>query len=154
MTEQTAPQDGESLVAILDELNELISSARAMPMSASALINRAEVLDLISSAREVLPGQIAEADRIRSDAQGILARAQQEAAELVSDEKVVEEANKRAQEIIAEAEQKAEQLARDADDYCDRTLAEFEVDLERIGSQVAAGRTRLQERNPRDEEQP
>ena len=154
MTEQTAPQDGESLVAILDELNELISSARAMPMSASALINRAEVLDLISSAREVLPGQIAEADRIRSDAQGILARAQQEAAELVSDEKVVEEANKRAQEIIAEAEQKAEQLARDADDYCDRTLAEFEVDLERIGSQVAAGRMRLQERNPGDEEQP
>lgn len=110
-------------------------------MSASVLINRAEVLELISSAREVMPAQIAEADRILSDARGILARAQQEAEALVASENIVIEATKR-----------AERLARDADDYCDRKLAEFEIDLHRIGTQVAAGRARLQERNTGDEE--
>lgn len=153
MVEENASTDGESLVGILDELNELITGARAMPMSASALINRAEVLDLISSAREVLPGELAEADKIRSDARGILARAQAEAEALVDNEQVVVEANRRAAELIAEAEAKAEQLARDADDYCDRKLAEFEIDLGKIGSQVAAGRARLQERNTTDEDE-
>lgn len=151
MAEEPDPRDGESLVAILDELNELISSARAMPMSASALINRAEVLDLISSAREVLPTQIAQADKIRSDAQGILKRAEEEAAALVSHESVVVEAHQRAAELIADAEEKADQLAREADEYCDQQLAEFEIDLERISSQVAAGRARLHERNPGEE---
>lgn len=151
MAEEPDPRDGESLVAILDELNELITSARAMPMSASALINRAEVLDLISSAREVLPTQIAQADKIRNDAEGILKRAEEEAAALVSSESVVVEAHNRAAELIADAEAKADQLAREADEYCDQQLAEFEIDLERISSQVAAGRARLHERNPGEE---
>ncbi|HLS02709.1 MAG TPA: hypothetical protein VK054_12145 [Beutenbergiaceae bacterium] len=138
---------GESLLGILDELNELISTARAMPMSASALVNRAEVLDLISSAREVLPRQIAQADKIREDAQDILERAHDEAQQLVSDQTIVIQAQKKAQEIIADAEAKAEQLASEADDYCDQKLAEFEIDLNKISSQVAAGRERLQQRS-------
>src|SRR5690625_7525242 len=102
MAEENPSTDGESLVGILDELNELITGARAMPMSASALINRAEVLDLISSAREVLPGELAEADKIRSDARGRLARAQAEAEAVVDNNEVVVEANRRAAELIAE----------------------------------------------------
>src|SRR5699024_11808138 len=138
MAEENAPTD-ESLVGILDELNELITGARAMPMSASALINRAEVLDLISSAGAVVPGELAEADKIRSDARGILARAHAEAEALVDNEQVVVEANRRAAELIDEAEAKAEQLSRDADDNCVRKLAEFVVDLGQIGSMDAAG---------------
>lgn len=158
-----SPGDGESLVAILDDLTELVSSARAMPMSASAMINRAEVLDLLSSAREVLPGQIAEADKILADADEVLATAEENARKTLADaeaeaqvrisaESVVVAANERASELIAQAEATADELAREADDYCDRTLAEFEIDLGRITSQVAAGRTRLHERNTTEEE--
>lgn len=140
-------EQGESLVQILNELGELVRGARAMPMSASALINRAEVLELIDSARDVLPDQIAQAEQVRSDAAGILARAQEAADELVGKESVVHKANRRADEIIAEAGARAAELAREADDYCDRKLAEFEIDLGRITDQVAAGRERLQERS-------
>lgn len=159
--EAARPEDapgGESLVAILEELTELITSARAMPMSASALVNRAEVLDLISSAREVLPGQLAQADRLLSDADAVLTRAQEraqaivtraqtDAEALVSQEAIVAAAHARALRLVAEAEAKAEELARDADEYCDRKLAEFEIDLGKISAQVAAGRSRLDERN-------
>lgn len=152
MTDISSATGEESLYAVLDELTELVTAARAMPMSASALINRAEVLELISSAREVLPRELAEADKIRSDAQGILERAQEQASALVAEEAVVLQAQERAAELIAEAESKADQLAREADDYCDRKLAEFEIDLNKISSQVAAGRSRLQERNPSEEQ--
>lgn len=160
MTDRPTPaeRDGDSLLSVLDQLHELVSTARAMPMSASALVNRAEVLDLLTSAREVVPDQINEADRLmndadallenaRAEAERILTHAQERAGMLVSQESVVAAAEARAAEIVAVAEASAEKLARDADDYCDRQLAQFEIDLGTIGAQVAAGRARLAERN-------
>jgi cell division septum initiation protein DivIVA len=151
------PSSGESLVAILDELSDLVAGARAMPMSASALINRAEVLELIESAKAVLPSQISQADTLVADADAVLERARREAAKilekaharaerLVSEEAVVAAANERAEEIVAAARERGEQLAREADDYCDKQLAQFEIDLGAITNQVAAGRQRLVER--------
>lgn len=153
----TEPSSGESLVAILDELSDLVAGARAMPMSASALINRAEVLELIESAKAVLPSQISQADTLVADADAVLERARREAAKilekaharaerLVSEEAVVAIANQRAEEIIAAARDRGEELAREADDYCDKQLAQFEIDLGAITNQVAAGRQRLIER--------
>ncbi|MPV51209.1 MULTISPECIES: hypothetical protein [unclassified Pseudactinotalea] len=153
-----AERDGDSLLAVLDQLNELVSTARAMPMSASALVNRAEVLDLLASARGVVPDQITRADRLvadadavlagaRAEADRILAEAQARAGVLVSSEAVLREAERRSGELVAQAEATAEKLARDADDYCDRQLAQFEIDLGSIGAQVAAGRARLADRS-------
>ncbi|QOR69474.1 hypothetical protein IM660_12330 [Ruania alkalisoli] len=152
-----AAEQGESLVAILDELADLVSSARSMPMSASVLVNRAEVLELIDSATGVLPDQITRADSVVADADAVLQRARREAGaivekakeradELVSREAVVAAANERAATIVATAKAEAEKLSREADDYCDRQLAQFEIDLNSISSQVAAGRARLMER--------
>ena len=39
----------------LDELSALVEGARAMPMSASCVVNRAQVLDLLDEARGLLP---------------------------------------------------------------------------------------------------
>lgn len=148
---------GSSLVAILDELGDLFTQARSMPMSASAIINRAQVTELIEAAKEVLPSQISRADKVMADADAVLeqARGQAEeivegaharAEELISEQHVVAQAKERADRIVAEAETTAEKLARDADDYCDRQLAQFEIDLNAVSAQVTAGRARLEER--------
>jgi len=157
----TQEEQGESLVAILDELADLVGSARAMPMSASVLVNRAEALELIESAKSVLPGQItraqgvvADADavlgRARVEASDIIERAKQRAGELVSQESIVQQATERATEFESRARAEADKLSREADDYCDRQLAQFEIDLNAISSQVAAGRARLLERSRRN----
>ena len=52
-------------------------------------------------------------------------------------------AEARATAIIARGETAAKTLMRDADDYCDRRLADFEIDLGRINAQVTAGRAKL-----------
>jgi len=44
---------------------------------------------------------------------------------------------------VAEAQATADRLRREADDYCDRRLAEFEIDLGRVLAQVQAGRAKL-----------
>lgn len=154
MTDDDAAVEQEGLTGILDALEQAVAQARAMPMSSSVLVNRAEVLDLIDQAHAVLPAQLGQADEIlagaddvlataRTQAEEVVAAARQRAAELVSTEEVVVAARRRAEEIVAEAERTAEELRRDADDYCDRRLAEFEIDLGKVLAQVQAGRAKL-----------
>nr|WP_250649228.1 MULTISPECIES: ATPase [unclassified Actinomyces] len=136
---------------ILDELDTLIAGARSMPMSASAIVNREEALDLIDRARSAVPSAVRRAeeivadagavlDRGREESERIVMRAQEEAERLVAGETVVRLANDRADTIIAAAEERATALRHGADDYSDRCLAGLEIELGRIADQVRAGR--------------
>jgi cell division septum initiation protein DivIVA len=142
------------LTGVLDALEQAVVGARAMPMSSSVLVNRAEILDLVQQARSVLPDQLARADEIlagadevlaaaRSEADATVSEAHAEADRLVGSEEVVRRAHVRAEEIVAEADRTADELRREADDYCDRRLADFEIDLGKVLAQVQAGRAKL-----------
>lgn len=148
---------GESLLAILDELTELIESSKNMPMSASALVNKAEALALLQAAREVVPQQIREAEEIVAGAQQVVQRAQERAGQLrreaeshakllVEKESLVVAAKERAAEIVREAEEQARTLTDEANDYADRQLAQLEIELAQIAKQVNAGRVIIQSR--------
>lgn len=157
MTDEDATTRPEGLTGVLDAIAAAVTQARAMPMSSSVLVNRAELLDLLDQARDVLPTQLTRADQVLADADAaraearaqadrIIAEARQRADELVDSEAVVVAARERAQQIVQEAEESAAVLRRDADDYCDRRLADFEIDLGKVLSQVQAGRAKLADR--------
>ncbi|MBO0899928.1 hypothetical protein J1G42_10010 [Cellulomonas sp. zg-ZUI222] len=144
----------EGVGGVLDALEDAVTQARAMPMSSSVLVNRAEILELVDQVRAALPSQLHQADEVLADADAaraaaqaeadaLLARARSRAAALVEQESIVTAAQSRAAEILAEAQETAEALRRDADDYCDRRLADFEIDLGKVLSQVQAGRAKL-----------
>jgi len=139
---------------VLEALVAAVESARAMPMSSSVLVNRAELLDLVQQAREALPGQLTRADALladgdearaeaRAEAERIVAAARTEADNLVEAEAVTVAARQRSDQIIADAQEQAAALRREADDYCDRRLADFEIDLGKVLGQVQAGRAKL-----------
>lgn len=151
--------EGEHLgvPTLLDALTDVVERARAMPMSSSVLVNRNEALDLIDELRDALPTQLTRADEVLSDADQVLADAQAEAEnliatararadELISTEQVVVRAEAHAREIVAHAEATSATLRHEADDYCDRRLAEFEIDLGKILAQVRSGRVKLADR--------
>lgn len=162
MTEQTGAHDAYGaeeertggVAGVLDAIEQAVLAARAMPMSSSVLVNRAEILELVEQVREALPAQLQRADAVLADADAaraaahaeaetLVVRARARAAELVEQEAVVTEARARAAQIVADAEETADGLRRDADDYCDRRLADFEIDLGKVLSQVQAGRAKL-----------
>jgi hypothetical protein len=139
---------------VLEALTATVVGARAMPMSSSVLVNKAEVLDLIEQAKEALPSQLTQADALladadaakeqaRAEAVGILAAAREEADRLVEAEPVTVAAREKAAQVVADAQAEAERLRREADDYCDRRLADFEIDLGKVLAQVQAGRAKL-----------
>ncbi len=154
MATHEAPGTSEGLTELVDTVIGTFERARAMPMSASVLVNRVEMLGLLDQVKLAMPDQLSRADELlaeadevqlaaRGQAERILAASKKRAAALVDKEPVIAAAEARATEIIARGETVATTRMREADDYCDRRLAEFEIDLGRISAQVAAGRAKL-----------
>jgi hypothetical protein len=145
----------------LAQIIQLVEDARAMPMSASCLVNREEALGLLDELRAMLPEQLEQADVLLSDrdavveegreaAKRLLDQARAEHDRLVEEQAVVMGARERAAIVITEANTESTRLLADADDYVDRKLAEFEIALDRLTQQVQRGRARLSERRAAD----
>ena len=99
-------------------LRELILNARAMPMSASCVINRSEVLAAIDDVIDNLPDEIADAQQVidtsaskvaegEAEAGRILAEAREHAASLAQHSEVVRVAEQVAAQMRSEADQEA-----------------------------------------------
>lgn len=142
----------------LDQLGVTIERASSFPLSASCLVNRAEVLSLVERARAELPAELDEAAALLVAHQEVMEQAEREAGELLDDARVQAEAlvdesvlvataRARSEQILDAARAEAARLLRQADEYCDGRLAEFENDLDRAVSQVRRGRDRLRERS-------
>jgi len=150
----TRADAGDDLLRILDELDELISTARSLPMSTSAIVSRQDALELIERARQAVPTAVHRAEEIVADADAVLAQgreesqrilthAQEEAERLVAGENIVRMANDRADAIISTAEERAERLRHGADDYSDRSLAALQAEIGKLAEQIQAGREAL-----------
>ena len=138
----------------LDELVQAIESARAVPMSASCMVNRGELLALLDKARRQLPGDLTKADSLLADAQGVIAEARQtgddiiaeahqEKMRLVSQTEVQAQAEREAGRIVGTASAEAERMQREIDDYIDAKLANFELVLTKTLEAVARGRDKI-----------
>ncbi len=146
----------------LDELSALVEGARAMPMSASCVVNRTQVLDLLDEVRALLPGALAHADDVLTDRADILREAQRDAdrlleqaradaAELVSEHEIYRTALGEADLIRTEAAEQAHRMRQETDDYVDAKLANFEVALHKTLAAVQKGREKIQSRYVEEE---
>jgi cell division septum initiation protein DivIVA len=147
--------------AKLDELTALVESARAMPMSASCVVNRVEVLEQLEEVRQLLPSELAAADRLLGDKRGVIAEGQAEAerlleaaraerARMVSRTEVMREATREAEQLLEAARADSERMRREIDDYVDGKLANFEVVLHKTMAAVAKGREKISGRTELD----
>ena len=139
---------------VLTRIEALVTDARGVPMSTSCLVSRDDVLDLIEDARDSLPGQLADAQRVlsqrdtviaeaREQAQAIIENAQREQQHLVAQEEVVRRAHEEAERILTEATVEAQRRGDEMDDYIDAKLANFEVVLDKTLRTVIRGRETL-----------
>jgi cell division septum initiation protein DivIVA len=98
--------------ALLSELIETIETARALPMSASCVLPRERLLDLLDELREVLPPEMDEARTLIATRERVLKEAHENAATVreqavVEADAVLADAAHRAEQILGEAEQRA-----------------------------------------------
>ena len=139
----------------LDELNVLVEDAKSMPLSASCVVNRSQVLDLIEEIRQMLPGVGASSGRAACRPRGRRAgratrgpteswkEARTEADKMVSEHEVYLAAVAEAEALRKETVSDTARMRRETDDFIDAKLASFEITLQKTLQTVDRGRERI-----------
>jgi F0F1-type ATP synthase membrane subunit b/b' len=126
-----------------------------MPLSASVLVSREELAELLQSALDCMPDELRQARWLLKERDEFLAEKGREADALLEEVRVqaermvqrteiVRQANHVAQRILDDANEEARRLRHEAEDYADQKLASFEIVLDRTMKTVQAGREKLQ----------
>lgn len=139
----------------------IVEEARGVPLSASCVVHRGEMLEILEGARDVLPVDLAGAEEIiakrdqiieegRASAESMIATAREDVARMVEQTSIVQAARDEAQRILDEARDVAEDERREVEAYIDGRLATLEVILNKTMEAVARGRERLEGADDKD----
>ena len=156
-------RSGNELTAldIVDDLEDLVSSARRVPLSANVIVNEDETLELIDRLRLGLPDELTQARHTLEDRARIVAAAEQEAeqtlagaeqeasrllreateraAAMVTESAITQQAQARATQLLAEAEEQAAAIRGEADAYARDVMKQLEEQLMRAVTTVRKG---------------
>ncbi|MFL6061751.1 MAG: hypothetical protein ACJ72E_10995 [Marmoricola sp.] len=144
----------DDVIRRLDALRNAVDAARSVPMSASVMINKAELGDLLaelemtiettlSQATEVVGERDALVDTGRLEALEILREAERKSLDLVSDTDVYKLAQLRAEELRTAVESEAAAVRAETEEYVEAKLANFEDTVEKTIAAVRKGRAEL-----------
>jgi cell division septum initiation protein DivIVA len=153
-TSGAVPEDLDAETLVRRAL-EIVNTAKAMPLSASVLISREEVSELLTVAIERLPDEVRKARWLlkerdeflaerQRDADALMEEVKTQAERMVSRAEIVRQANQVAQRILDDANEEARRMRHEAEDYCDQRLAGMEIVLDRLMKTVKSGREKLQ----------
>jgi len=132
---------------VLDHLTAVVEEARALPMSASCVLHRGEVLDLLDEARAALPPELQDARRLLAQREEIAQRSRDEAEHLVDQgraeaERLIEQARQEqarlveATAVFSRAQAEADRLLEQAQAEADRVVAQASADARAMRSQT------------------
>ena len=131
-----------------------VEEARSVPLSASCVLNRGEMLQILDKVKVSFPSDLAKAiavlrdkDQIlesaREQADAIIAQAREEVVRLVEQTSIVTTARKEAQKIMAEVTAESNASRDEIDEYIDTRLATLEVVLNKTLDVISKGRDQL-----------
>ena len=143
--------DAESYI---EQVIEVINSAKSMPLSSSVIVSREEVGGLLQAALDRLPDELRQARWLLREREEFLAERTKEAEALMADVRaqaehmvqrteIVRQANSVAQRILDDANDEARTMRHEAEDFCDQKLAGMEIVLDRLTRTVQSGRSKL-----------
>ena len=139
----------------------MVEEARGVPLSASCVVHRGEMLELLDEAREALPSDLESAQKLlaardaiieegRVSAEQMIAMAREDVARMVEQTSIVQMARDEARKILDEARALGDQEKQEVEEYIDGRLATLEVILNKTQDAVARGRERLAGANDKD----
>jgi F0F1-type ATP synthase membrane subunit b/b' len=139
----------------------MIEEARGVPLSASCVVHRGEILEILEGARDYLPADLFEAEKLlatrdqiiedgRVSAETMVATAREDVSRMVEQTAIVQSARDEAQRILDEARDLAAAEREEVEAYIDGRLATLEVILNKTMEAVARGRERLEGADDKD----
>jgi F0F1-type ATP synthase membrane subunit b/b' len=138
----------------LAEVVAMVDGAKAMPMSASCIVNRGALLAMLDELNQLLPETISRAQEVLGDKDSVVEQGRREAADIIANARaerrrlleatdVHQEAVQEASALLEEARASADAMRSEVEDYVDAKLANFEIVLTKTLSAVERGRQKL-----------
>lgn len=145
----------DRLEQMVGDLVQIVETAKAVPMSASCVINRAEVLEILHELAAGVSEELAESRRLVAERDEVIAQARRDAADHIEAARRERgsmlsgtEMGREAERIRGSALEEARRIREDADNYVDDKLANFEVVLTKTLQAVGRGRAKMAGRDP------
>lgn len=132
----------------------MVKESRAVPLSASCVVHRGELLGLLDEIGAALPTDFSNAKKLlahreeiiedgKQSAERLIAHAREEVARMVEQTAIVAAAREEAARLVDEAHLEVEKERAEVDAYIDSRLATLEVILNKTLDAVNRGRERL-----------
>ena len=138
------------ILHLVDRLEELVNSARQVPLTNNIMVDQDRLIDLIDQMRVSIPEEVKKSQKTLNERDKILAQAKEEAErtlmvareerdKMMLRESVAMAAQTKADQIIANAKQEADGVKADADNYVVDVLSQLEEQLDRTLQQARNG---------------
>ena len=126
------PGSGPTVIDLVDQLEELVTTGRRVPFTTGIVVNEDEVLELIDRTRLGLPDELVQARHLLEDQRRVLADAREEAEHILGraeDEasRVLDEANAQRGVVIGEAHSRADALLAEAQAHVSAMVSEHAI---------------------------
>lgn len=121
--QESAPE----LVYNIDQLEDLVSNGKRVPMSHKVMVDEDEFIQLLDDLRSSIPVEIREAQRLLKERERLIGEAQEQAARIVNDAQSRANVLVSDHTILAEAKQHAEELLRAAEKQRQEEQGRMEV---------------------------
>ncbi len=128
----------QNIEDIISALYDMVQDARALPLGADkCILERDKVLDMLDEIIAQLPVELKQARTIvesrneligqaRREAEGIIRQAQENAAKMVEEEAIYQEAKRQCQEMVLQTQVRMAELRKASNDYMEDALRRTE----------------------------
>ncbi len=139
---------------VIDQLEEIIEGSFTVPIIRKSLVNKSDVMELLSDLRLRLPEDLKQAKWVKEERTRIITEAHQEAANIIKDteeqikqmvneHEITKKAYEQANEIIENSQKNAREVRLGARQYADNILGGLETRLSGHIEEIKAGRAEL-----------
>ena len=129
------------IFTLLENIEDILEKSKGVPFSNKVLVDKEEILEIISELRLKLPDELKQDKLIIEERQRILVEAQKEADDIVKEaenriismideHEITKKAYEKKAEIIETANEMSREISKGTKDYADNVLNGIEVALQ------------------------
>ena len=129
------------IFTLLENIEDILEKSKGVPFSNKVLVDKEEILEIISELRLKLQEELKQAKWIKEERQRILVEAQKEADDIVKEaenriismideHEITKKAYEKKAEIIETANEMSREISKGTKDYADNLLNGIEVSLQ------------------------
>lgn len=142
------------IFTLLENIEDILEKSKNVPFSNKTMVDKEEILEIISELRLKLPEELKQAKWIKEERQRILVEAQKEADDIVKEaenriismideHEITKKAYEKKAEIIETANEMSREISKGTKDYADNVLNGIEVALQEALKIIQNNRSEL-----------